>query len=517
MGSKTDSVIRDAVYVSYGVYVSQFLSFFAALAMRRMLGPYYAGIWNALMIFFMFSGYTHLGILMGTERELPFYLSRGEDDQVRKIESTTFSVVMAGAVLSLIGIVVLSFILTEKYPPEGLKALRFLSVGIALQLVQSYYLVVYLRSRKNFDIQGKMTVYMAVLMLVSTVTGIYFLGIYAIAVVSLVQFGFAIAYVHVKLKCKLRFGFDVREFKRLFFIGLPLIIRTYLGFFSRNLDKIEVARILGAKALGIYGIGMMATNFLFNLPNSLAVVLYPRFQEQFSRRLKIEDMRKIVVVPMTILNYLFPLIIAAAYLVAPLLITYVIPKFSPGINAMRIQILASFFITMSYFPNYLIITISRPDSSHVSRLSRWLASNRQYIPVLNSIILILLYRWALNFFLHGYPSIETAAVIFLAINAVGAITLSLICLKYLFGFLPNLLFTLKQMIPFGYMVLVVNFSDYLLPYTATSLLNDVAFFLAKCLLTLMLFAPVLVYLERKYGVLGEIVAFVVKRYKRGRR
>jgi len=100
-------------------------------------------------------------------------------------------------------------------------------------------------------------------------------------------------------------------------------------------------------------------NLIFNISNMASIVLYPRFQEKYGLN---DDKREVYAIMMKILKYIwFPLIfvILGGVFVLPVLVKLIIPNYIGGIQAMKIFICGTYFLSLAIFCNNFIVTIDK--------------------------------------------------------------------------------------------------------------------------------------------------------------
>ncbi|MDD5672367.1 MAG: polysaccharide biosynthesis C-terminal domain-containing protein, partial [Candidatus Omnitrophica bacterium] len=118
-------------------------------------------------------------------------------------------------------------------------------------------------------------------------------------------------------------------------------------------------KFLGFEAMGYYSIAVLVSSYIQTFYNSIAVVLFPHFQEKFSLQDDPRDLRAFLHKATYAYALTTPILIGLAWIVAPFFIGMVLPQFVPGIAAMKILCFSMFFLALVQPYSDFLITIKK--------------------------------------------------------------------------------------------------------------------------------------------------------------
>jgi len=299
-----------------------------------------------------------LGILSAAERELPYYFGKNDHARSEKIKNNAFAFTFILSFLIFFGIVAYAFGVRHRVSTSyfyGLLTVAILAFGGQYGL----FYTVLLRANKNFSILSQAKVLFALIWLVLTLSLVIPFNIYGIYLVAIGVMIVDISFCYYKTRYSFDFELDIRELKRLFVIGAPLILLS-VGIISiRNIDKIFIANMLGSEQLGYYSIAIMASDYIFTIPATLSIVMFPRFQESYALKDNIVDIQNFVNTPTQILSYSVAIIIGFAFLILPPVIMVILPQYIEGIMSVKILLLGTFFISLTHPSSQFLITLNK--------------------------------------------------------------------------------------------------------------------------------------------------------------
>jgi len=358
MNSRAKKTLSDSLKYSVSGYFSYIFSFIVGIITRRILGPALMGIFSELMLIFQYMKFYDMGILNSLDKEVPYWNGRNDIDKSRWIQDIGFSVNLYLSLITGIILVLFSFFIKDT-DPVFILGLRILAVLIVIQALASFYTVI-IRTHHKFNILSFYVILVAVLELIL----IIFLGIkynfYGVLAAFFLTILMGVIYLwkatarHFHVYIKLPW----KEIGRLFKIGFPLFLSGLIFLLVRSIDRIMIIGFLDQTQLGYYSIATMMFAGIFQLPNLIYSVIFPRFYEAFGRS-DLKGVRLHFEKPTLIFAYLFPIIIGATILVLPFFIHYLLLDYQPGVISANILLLGIFFISLINMPMYLLTALNK--------------------------------------------------------------------------------------------------------------------------------------------------------------
>ncbi|HCC23177.1 TPA: hypothetical protein DF272_03295 [Candidatus Falkowbacteria bacterium] len=349
------SLASNSIKVFISTVSSSIFNFFRIIVIAKFLGPTAYGFWNLLLVIYSYGNYSHLGLLDGMNKKMPYLNGRNElaaSDQVKNVSfwlvmiiSTTVAVILALGVL----------IWGERLSPDF--SLAFMLVGVLIVITQIYVtLTSLLRTDKRF---GVLSWAVIIVNISSFIFIFYFLSLknsLTLAVTGLILAN-ALASVYIIIKAKYRFPLVWRwpVAKELFRVGLPLILIQAIYGVYISIDRWMIAGYLDSTSLGLYGLGATISTFMFGAFSVLAYTIYPYLLEKFGQKDDITAAKALLLKAnyslALIMSMLFPIILISL----PLMLRYILPEYIQALNVIFTLILSVYFIAlMSINGNYLI-------------------------------------------------------------------------------------------------------------------------------------------------------------------
>lgn len=251
----------------------------------RYVSPELMGIWATFTTFTTIATILRMGIPNGMNRELPFYLGKGDIDLAKQYASTTLFYTLAiSFVLLLIGVVFFSFFDFEKqdFPNQY----RIAAICFFFHLiVEPYttYLSGTFRTNAQFDKLSKIQLYLS--------------GIRLVTIIMVVIWGFNgyIAREFLVTACNLimlhvwrplpdiKPHYSMALLKDLFLIGFPIFITSYLSGFIDSIPRLFIIKEGSTMAMGVFSPVVMSLSIVYLIPNTIASYLYPKFSARYGQ------------------------------------------------------------------------------------------------------------------------------------------------------------------------------------------------------------------------------------------
>lgn len=357
MDPDKEKIIKNVFKFTSARYLSLGIGVITAIVIRHFLGPFYMGIWGLLKIALSYSSYLLLGADRGTAYKIPLLIGQGDKQTEEEINRTALGFMSIIAAFTSVGLLVAAVILRNRLPVEAVIGLCFLSLYLILERICSYYRLL-LRARQNFSILSKSIIFDAVANLVLVLLLVSSFKIYGLYVASLLLGVLNIFFMHILARYKFGFSFNLKKVSELIAIGFPLTIVVLLRWTLNSLDRIMIAKMIGVTFVGYYSIPIMAKSYIGQM-SSFGTVLYPKILETYGRKQSIDAIKKYVIIPPMINAYMLPPILGLIFLIVPLLVEKILPRFIPGILAMQILLLDIFFCACYHQAHHFLFTLKK--------------------------------------------------------------------------------------------------------------------------------------------------------------
>ncbi|MBI4971823.1 MAG: oligosaccharide flippase family protein [Candidatus Omnitrophica bacterium] len=357
MSSKKE-IIKDVGLYAFATYLTQAIDIVISVVMKRLLGPTFSGVWASLQVILIYAKHINLGTTDASYREIPYLMGKGEVKQAEMIKNTVFWFAFINAVILSVGIIGYALIFRSKLSAPVFWGLITIAILVVLQRVYNFF-VVLLRAFKNFTLASKVMVFSSAAGALPLLFFTWKFKIYGYFAATLLIFSMNIIFIQLNQHYRFPWTLSWERLKPLIIFGFSIMVLGMVDSVFRSIDRIVIPKFMGFEQMGFYSLAIMATNYLTSFPNMLNVVLFPHFQEKFSKRDKPEDLKNFVMHSTIALGYLFPFLLGACWIFAELLVAWILPQFRPGIFPLKILAVGVFFICLNQQFSILLITIKK--------------------------------------------------------------------------------------------------------------------------------------------------------------
>lgn len=361
MADKTKKFFKDILAYSSSNIFANLLNFITGIIVRRILQPTLMGLLNELMLIFEYSRYSQLGIIESLDRELPYFHGSRDYKKVELLKDIGFTFCLAVASATGIALFIASIFIKLNIGDRLLiNSIRIVSFMAALHLINSLYIVLN-RSRHNFFVISKHTLIVAILDIITKIFLVIKFGLYGLLWASVLTWMLGLVYFYKasKIRFRILLNFPFGELRRLFKIGFPIFIMGFVFMTLRNIDRIMIIKLLDRQSLGFYTIALMVSVYIVQLPNLIYAIIFPRFYQAYGERKNIFEIKELFIKPTIVFAYLFPILIGAVIITLPLLVSYILPSYLPGLLPAYLLLLGSSFLAFVNMPGYLLIALNK--------------------------------------------------------------------------------------------------------------------------------------------------------------
>ncbi|HTM56822.1 MAG TPA: oligosaccharide flippase family protein [Candidatus Udaeobacter sp.] len=329
--------IRDSIVYATAQYIYRVLTMARGLIAARLLGPAPYGAWNAIQLIMDYGLLAAAGTFQGLDQTLPPRLVDGDPSIIdRTKRSGLFNVLLLSSLYAGLIVLYFSFSNGKIVAFWGLKGVLIAGVCVVLSNLGAYHINL-LRAHNNMTAvsawylaQGTIGAGLALALLPK-------LGMWALldgwligtAVASVVTLASARRIAPLVPRASL-------ESLALIRAGAPMFLYSS-SIILRSLDRAIILKFLEAEDLGYYSLAVTAMTLLLYLPDSVSFVLYPQLLKRYrAGGDRPEAVRSQVERTYQTLAVMVPALCGLAFLGARDLIVTLLPKFVPGLDAVRL-------------------------------------------------------------------------------------------------------------------------------------------------------------------------------------
>jgi O-antigen/teichoic acid export membrane protein len=324
----------------------------SSIVIIKFVDPSELGVWNSVKLLTAYSFVILLGINNGLNRELPYSLGQNNLDQARKKASVAlYYNILTSIFMAAVGVVAI-LILSTRVDFNIFLAMAIILPYIILNHYNNYLTVTY-RSKDSFNILSYIKLIESFLMLITILLVVQY-GYSGMLSRSLLLLLLITLLMHVYRPIRVKPEWSKVEFITLLKTGIPIFSIDYIKNISNTMAPLFVLKAGGFGMVGLFTLGTMAFGTITVIPSSITQYVYPKYSYAFGKHNNPKDLWKIGMRYLLLCSaLLIPVIIITLILVDPLVLRY-FPKYSGGIPAAKIFILASFFNCISILTSVLL-------------------------------------------------------------------------------------------------------------------------------------------------------------------
>ncbi|KJJ84405.1 polysaccharide biosynthesis protein [Candidatus Omnitrophus magneticus] len=358
--SKTKTIIKDSANYTASTIVGQIIGIAASIVLRRFLSPEMMGVWAFFLMILSYALFAHFGVFTAIGVLIPYFRGKKDFKEIGALSNTAFVFTCVMSIAVALIVFFSSFFFEHAEPRYMAFGIRMISLIIFATIFYNFFTEL-LRADKLFSIISKAILVNALSMAFFILGLTYFFGLYGIFYAALLATIATLAYVVFAARYKLKFEFDFEKLKVLLRAGFPILVTGITYTFLISVDKIVIMRLLGPKALGFYSIAILAFTYANTFPKLFGIVIFPSMQESFGETDSKEYILSFVKKPSFIMAWFLPVLLAAAFFLVPVLVYYVIPKYSAGVTSMKILLFGCFFISLAPLAQNFLISIKKQN------------------------------------------------------------------------------------------------------------------------------------------------------------
>ncbi len=364
---RSQSVLGGLGMVLGSSYCDMLLGVVRGILVMRAIGPTARGLMRLVHLFGRYLTHSHLGSLHGLSKELPLALGRDDHDDATHIENVGTTAVVLLSVLASGGMLGYALLASGM---QGLTRLTLaIGAGIILggQAIALYRVV--LRAWGTYSVLAVAAVVMSLAQFGLIVAGAVLFGLLGAMWGWLAAVTVSLLYFAVAGNFYIRPHLDGPMLWRLIRVGVPIAGVLFSGILLRTIDGVLVIKYFDAYRFGLYSVAMQIAAYLYRIPEAAGFVLMPRIWERYGADRRPEALRDYVIRPTLAAGLIMPILAGFVFIILPVMINTLIPRFSPAIFAAQILSLAAVFLALPVAADGALIAFNKEWIVIVNKLA----------------------------------------------------------------------------------------------------------------------------------------------------
>lgn len=358
--------VRDSLIVTLGGQIERALGTLTALALKWGLDPAQHGVYSGLRLFLDNTNRTSLGIGVGAVQEIPILRAAGDEQGARRIADVAYTTNTLTCFFYAAGLVALAFWRAPRLAGDPLAAEwtwgLVIVAGLAILKRYQDFLIALHRAEQRFGLTTELAVVDSLVSAGLVALGLWLAGFWGLlAAIGLLML-FNIAYLHLRNPLRCRWAWDGPTVARLFRVGLPILANSAAFGAVLAADRVVILGWMpdGEKTLGLYSIAIMGTSWSLDLAGRIVLVMYTYFQTTLGRTKNMDEVAWQAARVTEAQASLLAAGSAVAYLVGPIFLGLLIPRYAEGLVALRPLLPGMLALGLAWPARQMLITVNRP-------------------------------------------------------------------------------------------------------------------------------------------------------------
>jgi O-antigen/teichoic acid export membrane protein len=317
-----------------GNLISTVLRTIGGLLQARCIARPLYDLFCSIGLVYGYIPFAQLGILNGMNRELPYFIGKGDRQRVNELAAAAqaWSLLLGVTVgVGLLGVGLWQLLCCNLLVAAGWFTYAVLAF---LLFYNTNYLQMTYRTGHDFARLAMASVAENAVAL-AAVGLVVLLNFYGMCLRALISAVVSVAILHYWRPFRIGPRWNLQHLKHLLAIGFPIFIVGQIYAYWTTLNATLVLCYLGQDGMGPYTIAVMAGGALELLPAAVGQVLYPRMAEQYGRTGRVRDLVQMSIKP-TILSVVgVALCVAVAWPLVEPVTRLILPAYVDTVPAIR--------------------------------------------------------------------------------------------------------------------------------------------------------------------------------------
>ena len=373
--------VRDSLIVTVGGQLEQLAgtvtSFFlrSGTAVRWGLDVAHMGVYSSLRVFLDYANWSSLGVGLGAVQEIPILRAAGKEAEAKRVADVAYTAATFLCLIYAAGLLAAAWVVSWLLVGNPLARAWSLSLvavaGLAVFHRYQTFLIAVLRAYQEFALTTELAVFGSTVQAALTIAGLWLAGFWGLWGVIAALYLFNVTYLHARQSLRFAWAWDGAAVVRLMRVGLPILANSVAFGVVLNLDKALILRFVpdGARAVGLYTIALMGTGWGLDLAGRIAIVMYTYYQTTLGRT---NDPAAVALQASRTTEAQAPILAAGAavaYLVGPAFLGWSLPKYAPGLVALRPLLPGTVLLGLAWPARQMLIAVGRPYRLAIATLA----------------------------------------------------------------------------------------------------------------------------------------------------
>ncbi|MBN8571331.1 MAG: oligosaccharide flippase family protein, partial [Ignavibacteria bacterium] len=407
---------KTAILFSSSSVILSIVKLISGIMVIKWVTPEDVGLWNSVSLVQAYAAILQLGILSGLNRELPFYIGKGNNAHIIKLAETA-NYFIRWCNYILLGVSILASLYVYFFISSDIKLL-FGIIAIGIIVITGFYntyLSVTYRASSEFLKLSKIQLYISAFTLVTVILPYYY-TYYGLVIRTVLISIFSVVAIYMVRPLRVKAAFDKASFKELIKTGLPIYGLGYLEDIAKTFNRTILLAYGGVLIVGYYSPATAIITGMAMLPAAIGQYIYPQMSYSLG---KFNDSKKlwkwVWKSAFAMLAIGVPAILIGWFTI-PYFVSVYFPNYSEGIFAAQMALIAGVFDSAVIGINVL----------NTLKAFKWLT--------ILTIFKLALFWFVMQYFASVMNPIDGVSVGLVVAQVVFFLVTMVVCYKVTYGF-----------------------------------------------------------------------------------
>lgn len=345
-------IITDTLLLNGAAIFGQILGIAQRFLVMRVIAPEAFGLWLAALIVIGYASYSSVGLEHGMGVRVPYYKGKNDESAIERIRITVYSVWTMIAVLVAIGVATYAAFQSR---PELRWSFFAVAVLVLLEQQIQFFTRWHSSATQNFALITRLSVARAAMTFLLVVPLAYAFGLYGLVAGSVGGVAVTVILWRRFEAPPLRFRVDREALNEVLRIGFPILVVVLLGGLIDSIDRAVIGLLLGATALGYYGVTTLGGASVYGLLAQAGSAMSPHMAADFGRSNDSPAaLERYLVKPTILFATMAAMLVTGVMYFVPPVVRLFLPKYAPGLTAFYVYTPGFFFLALIITANNIV-------------------------------------------------------------------------------------------------------------------------------------------------------------------
>lgn len=339
-------ILKDTFFLNLASLAGQAFKVLQGFLVLKFLDPAAFGIWLSLEIVIKYSAYINLGLEHGFSNRLPYFIGQGNQAKANQTEDTAYIAWSGITAIFTVGVLIYGIFVQN---PSLIFRWGLIVIALLVLFEQQISFITRWETsgKKNFGLFSRLQVSRTIISFCLIVPLAYFFDVGGLMAGTLLAAIIMAVVWWKKTRYRYNGNINFKIIKELLYVGFPILLVVVGGVLIETVDRLLILNKLGSEQLGFYGVTALGGGFMYGLLAQAGSAIAPHMIEDMGR---MEDdahcLEKYLVKPTLLFASASVLAILALEFIMPVLVTFWVPKYIPGLMAFALFLPGYFFLSI---------------------------------------------------------------------------------------------------------------------------------------------------------------------------